>query len=57
MEYKKLNLKVPIENNNYYDLSCMAINNIDKIFKSAIKDNKNKIIINTNLKSGIPMEM
>ena len=56
MEYKKLNLKVPIENNNYYDLSCMAINNIDKIFKSAIKDNKNKIIINTNLKSGIPME-
>jgi len=56
MEYKKLNLKVPIENNNHYDLSCMVINNIDKIFKSAIKNNKNKIIINTNLKSGIPME-
>ena len=56
MKYSELKLKIPIEKESYHKISQLVLTKIDKIFKSAIKNNKNKIIINTNLKSGIPME-
>lgn len=56
MKYKDLNFKKPQESVNYKKSSDFAIKAIEKIIDNAIKDGKNKIIINTNLKLGLPME-
>lgn len=56
MEYSKLNFKIPKEEDDYQECSDFVIKAISKIMKSAIDDGKNKIIINTNLKLGLPME-
>ena len=55
-EYENLDLKKPIESNDYKECSNFIINCIEVIMKDAMDDGKNKIIINTNLKLGIPME-
>ena len=56
MEYKDLDLKQPIEDNDYEECSNFLVNSIDAIILNAIADGQNKIIINTNLKRGMPME-
>lgn len=56
MEYKELNLKEPIEGKEYSEYSDYAINAIESIIENAITNGENKIIINTNLKLGLPME-
>lgn len=56
MEYTDFKLKVPQESPQYMELSNMAIKAIEDIIKTAIDNNENKIIINTNLKLGLPME-
>lgn len=56
MKYEELNLKKPIESNDYEDCSNFIINSIESIIKEAMNTGRNKIIINTNLKLGIPME-
>ena len=56
MNYNKLHFKKPIESNDYKKSSNYVINSIEAILKSAIHNGKNKIIINTNLKAGLPME-
>lgn len=56
MTYKDLNFKVPIESPDYSEASDYAIQSIEKIIKNAIDKGENKIVINTNLKLGLPME-
>lgn len=55
-EYNNLNFKVPIESTDYSNASDFVIKSIEDILSTAIKDGKNKIIINTNLRNGLPME-
>lgn len=56
MEYEELIFKVPIESPTYKEDSEFVIKQITDILdlRKAIDDNK--IIINTNLKSGLPLE-
>ncbi len=56
MSYDDLDLKKPIEADDYEECSNFIINSIDNIMQDAMDNGKNKIIINTNLKLGIPME-
>lgn len=56
MEYKDLEFKKPIEGEEYSEYSNYAINAIESIIENAITKGENKIIINTNLKLGLPME-
>ena len=56
MEYKYLNFKEPKESDEYSEYSEYAINAIEKIIENAISEGENKIVINTNLKLGLPME-
>ncbi|RLE18918.1 MAG: restriction endonuclease, partial [Acidobacteria bacterium] len=56
MKYEELDLKIPIETSDYGECSEFITNSIDIIMKDAMDSERNKIIINTNLKLGIPME-
>ncbi len=55
-DYDKLILKIPIESEDYTDCSDFVVNAVEKIMKTAMDEDRNKIIINTNLRLGIPME-
>jgi len=56
MTYKDLIFKTPVESPDYPEASDYAIQSIEKIIKNAIDKGENKIVINTNLKLGLPME-
>jgi len=56
MSYKKQNFKKPVESKDYKVASDYAIKSVESIIKNAISIGENKIIINTNLKLGLPME-
>jgi hypothetical protein len=56
MTYETVNFKKPIESDDYEKLSEYAIKAIESIIGNAVKKGQNKIIINTNLKLGLPME-
>ncbi len=56
MKYQDYNFKKPKESSDYYVISNYIIKQIEDILKHAIKNGLNKIIINTNLKNGLPME-
>ena len=56
MSYDDLELKRPVEADDYEDCSAFVVLSIEKIIKDAMDSGHNKIIINTNLKLGIPME-
>lgn len=56
MTYKDLIFKVPAESPDYSEASDYVIQSIEKIIKNAIDKGENKIVINTNLKLGLPME-
>jgi hypothetical protein len=56
MTYKKLDLKKPTESKDYEECSNFVVQAIEAIMKDAMDTGRNKIIINTNLKLGIPME-
>jgi hypothetical protein len=56
MSYKTQIFKIPVESKDYKEASDYAIKSIEAIIKNAIKKGENKIIINTNLKLGLPME-
>jgi hypothetical protein len=56
MNYQGQNFKIPEESIDYPEASDYAIQSIEKIIKNAITRGENKIIINTNLKLGLPME-
>lgn len=56
MTYEALNLKKPIESEDYEECSNFVVSSIDDVMKDALDRGRNKIVINTNLKLGIPME-
>jgi hypothetical protein len=56
MKYEQLDLKKPIESEDYVECSEFIVNSIESIMKDAMDTGRNKIVINTNLKLGIPME-
>lgn len=56
MRYEKLNFKIPKESDDYYKCSTFVIKSIEAIIRDSIEKGENKIIINTNLKFGLPME-
>lgn len=55
-KYLKLNFKIPKESEDYLECSEFVVNSINEIIRVAITNRRNKIIINTNLKLGLPME-
>lgn len=56
MEYNELTFKVPQESPDYPECSGFVITQIEAILRQALASGKNKIIINTNLRLGLPME-
>ena len=56
MEYDELEFKIPQENEDYPECSEFVTSSIESIIQEAIENGRNKIIINTNLKLGLPME-
>ncbi|MDD6784489.1 MAG: hypothetical protein PUD79_08080 [Prevotellaceae bacterium] len=54
--YENLNLKIPIESTDYPEVSSFVIKAIEEIIEETIKSGHNKIILNTNLRNGLPME-
>ena len=56
MAYEDLTFKVPIESEDYKECSDFVAASVEGIIQDAMDAGKNKIIINTNLRMGIPME-
>jgi hypothetical protein len=56
MEYDGLDFKIPEQCEDYAECSAFVTDSIKNIMKEAIEAGRNKIIINTNLKLGLPME-
>ena len=56
MQYEQLDLKKPVESEDYEECSNFIVDSIESIIRDAMDSGRNKIIINTNLKLGIPME-
>jgi hypothetical protein len=56
MNYKNLDFKIPEECEDCDECSDFVRTSIENIMKDAIGAGRNKIIINTNLKLGLPME-
>ncbi len=56
MEYHELTFKVPQESPDYSECSEFVISQIEAILRDVLAAGKNKIIINTNLRLGLPME-
>lgn len=56
MKYEDLDLKKPKESDDYEECSEFIIKSTESIIQKAMDSGKNKIVINTNLKLGIPME-
>jgi hypothetical protein len=56
VKYEDLKLKTPNQCDDYDECSSFVIASIESIIGAAIQGGKNKIIINTNLKLGLPME-
>lgn len=55
-DYDNLNFKIPVESDDYKECSDFIVNSVEKVVENAINSEQNKIIINTNLRLGIPME-
>lgn len=56
MEYKNMDFKIPKESENYKEDSKLVVDRIIKILDERKAKKDNKIIINTNLKLGLPLE-
>lgn len=55
-EYENLNFKIPRELSDYKNCSEFIVSSVEQVIANAMDTGKNKIIINTNLRHGIPME-
>ena len=55
-EYDKLILKIPKESEDYIECSDFVVNAVERIIQKAMDEERNKIVINTSLRLGIPME-
>ena len=56
MKYTDLDLKKPMESNNYKEESEFIVSSVKQILDEKKVIGDNKIIINTNLKMGLPLE-
>ena len=56
MSYETQNLKVPVESDDYSECSAFVIDAIKGLMTDALNSGRNKILIHTNLKRGLPME-
>ena len=56
MSYDSHTFKIPKEEEDYEECSRFVTGAIESIIKDAIAAGRNKIIINTSLKLGLPME-
>ncbi len=56
MEYDDLELKIPQQCQDYDECSQFVITSIENIMQDSIDSRRNQIIINTNLRYGLPME-
>ena len=56
MSYESQTFKIPEESGDYRECSNFVTESIESIIKDAIDAGENKIVINTNLKFGLPME-
>jgi hypothetical protein len=56
MTYEDLTFKRPEQCQDYDECSAFVTTSIESIIKDAILGDRNKIVINTNLKRGLPME-
>jgi len=56
MEYIDFDFKIPVEDSDYVENSKLITERINSILKSAVQNNKNRIILNTNLRRGLPLE-
>ncbi len=56
MKYEDLTFKIPIESPTYKEDSAYVINKIINILDCRKKINDDRIILNTNLKMGLPLE-
>ena len=56
MQYHELDFKEPQESADYPECSKFVTEKIEAIIAKAIEEGRNKILINTNLKLGLPME-
>lgn len=56
MDYKDADFKIPIESKSYKQNSDFICNSINSIINERINTKNNRIIINTNLKKGLPLE-
>jgi hypothetical protein len=54
--YGELTFKIPEESDDYMECSDFVVGAIENIMKNSMDEGRNKIIINTNLRLGIPME-
>ena len=56
MKYDELCFKIPCESLSYGEDSAFVVKAIEAIIQNAMDSGMNKIILNTNLKLGLPME-
>lgn len=56
MAYDDLNFKIPVEMEDYKECSDFVIEQINAIMQDSIDRGANRIVINTNLRLGLPME-
>ncbi len=56
MKYNDMLFKIPQESSAYESDSSFVVSMIESIIKNAIDTNNNKIVLNTNLRLGLPME-
>ncbi|OQY30468.1 MAG: restriction endonuclease [Anaerolineaceae bacterium 4572_5.2] len=54
--YEDFRFKIPVESEDYQECSDFVADAIESIVQHAMDADRNKIIINTNLRLGIPME-
>ncbi len=55
-DYLQQNFKIPVESSDYAEASSFVIESIESIVENAINEGNNKIILNTSLRYGLPME-
>lgn len=56
MEYEDMTIKIPQESPDYEEQSNFVVKNIEAVIADSIEKNTNKIVLNTSLKLGLPLE-
>ena len=56
MKYEDMNFKIPVESESYKEDSEFVIEQITQILNRQRQKGDNRIVINTNLRMGLPLE-